>query len=169
MKHFSFSLVLFLSVSLFGCAPRDNRPADIPPLFPTVITIIQDGVPLQGASVVLIPDDGNRDWYVSGTTNTDGITEMMASSRWAGAPKGRYKVIVRKFESDPSRLPSLPEDADHAAREAHELAVSNERLNSYFVLEPVFADPVSTPLTLTVDGQTNETFDVGKAVRIIVR
>ena len=161
--------VLFLSVALIGCGPADNRPDGMPPLFPTTITVTQDGVPLVGASVVLIPDDGSRDWYVSGTTNESGIAEMMASSRWAGAPRGTYKVMVRKFETAPSRIAPLPDDADDAAREAHEVALSNERLNAYTVVAPIFTDPARTTLNLTVDGRTDTTFDVGEAVRVLVR
>ena len=169
MKRFHFSLILILSICLTGCGAGDGRPADMPRLFPTTITIVQDGVPLAGASVVLIPDDGSRDWYVSGATNESGVAEMVASSRWSGAPNGQYRVIVRKFESDASRIPPLPDDADEAARAAHEFRTAEERLNTYTLVESIFTDPARTPLTLTVDGVTNETLDVGAAVRNIVR
>jgi hypothetical protein len=169
MKHSHFVSVLFLSVALLGCGSGSNTPAGMPPLFSTAITIVQEGVPLAGASVVLIPDDGSQDWYVVGATDASGVAEMMASSRWSGSPKGKYKVIVRKFESDPSQITPVPDDADEAARNAYDRAVSNERLNSYVLVEPVFSDPDKTPLTLTVDGKTTETFDVGKAVKILTR
>jgi len=79
-----------------------------------------------------------------------------------GAPKGKYKVVVTKIETEPG-LPE-PDWNDLAAVERFNQS-SNQIRPSHNLVETVYGNVTSTTLELDVSGKTEQTFDVGKTVR----
>ena len=149
---------------LVGCSSSNPKPAGFPDTVPCVIAITQESVPLAGASVSLVPSDGAKDWLFSATTDESGNAKIFTYGRQAGAPKGKYKVVVIKTESDPSKF-TMPDESDTVALAQYYRNVENERLNSYTLIESVYTNADTTPLELEITGKTTETFDVGKKVR----
>jgi hypothetical protein len=154
-------------VFLTGCSESNPKPAGFPVTVPCVITMTQEGVPLEGAMVSLIPTDGAQDWLFSAITDASGNARIFTYGREAGAPKGKYKIIVTKTETNPSRF-TMPDESDTDAMARYHQNVGHERLNSYTLVESVYTDPNTTPLELEITGRTAETFDVGKKVRILL-
>jgi hypothetical protein len=95
---------LFLSVSLLfiiflsnGCGKPPNLPPDFPKVVPCEITVIQDGKPLEGAMVSLVPvgESGKYAKGCSGRTDAQGIASLMTYGQ-VGVPFGKYKVLISK-------------------------------------------------------------------------
>lgn len=153
-KHIAFLVVAFVLVTLGGCK-KDNRPEDLPPLFPCVVTITQEGVPLEGAAVSFAAVDGsNAKYRAVGTTNAEGKATMKTYS-FEGSPTGKFKVAVRKLV--------VEEGATTTNSDGEEVA-SNRK--EYQAVEQKFIDAKTTPHEIEITGDKNTveaTFDVGKA------
>ena len=55
------------------------------------------------AMISLVPEDaGLREWSISGTTDASGVATIHTNGDFAGAPAGKYKVVVRKSEVVPT-------------------------------------------------------------------
>ena len=151
-------------VLLAGCGQSSPKPDGFPQMVPCVLTITQEGAPLSSAMVTLIPADGAKDWQCSASTDQSGVAKMYTYGRAEGAPKGKFKVIVMKSETDPSKY-TMPNPDDSAAMEKYMQNTANEKLNSYSLVEAVYMDPDKTPLELEITGKTEQTLDVGKKVK----
>lgn len=143
-----FSLALFLGA---GCGQRPT-PSGFPGKFHSCeISIIQDGKPLRGAVVSLVPVDGSKSWGTSATTDQSGKAEMLTYLKWKGSPEGDFKVIVTKMISEED--PKKPE---------------GDGLFYYTVAEQ-YGNARTTPFAIKVDKPTKETFDVGASVKTLIR
>jgi hypothetical protein len=129
-----------------------------------MITLTQDGIPLAEAMVSLVPSDGAKDWLTSAFTDASGNAKIFTYGRAEGAPKGKYKVIVSKTESDPSKF-TMPDENDVSAMERYNQNVMGEHLHSYTLVETVYSNPGTTTLELEITGKTAQTFDVGKKIQ----
>ena len=56
----------------------------MPEPYPTVITIIQDGKPLEGASIVLASANGPNTWSASAVTDATGKASLKTLSKYDG-------------------------------------------------------------------------------------
>jgi len=150
MRLYSILLVasmLFLS----GCS-KQKLPDGMPKLMAVDLTIMQDGAPLDGAIVSLLPLDVNSRWNASGTTGKDGKAKMRTLAKYDGAAEGKYKVTVVKTYIEP-----LPP------------GLTQPEIRSYVLPPPVeyvhknFAVPKTTPLELEVGSKpVKQTFEVEK-------
>jgi len=94
----SSTALLFAAVFITGCW-GEPRPDGMPRLYPVSIIVTQEGVPLEEASVTLIPEDpANARWGPMGMTDGSGVAVMRTDGKYAGAPLGTYKVVVSKME-----------------------------------------------------------------------
>ena len=168
MTHKLLLTICFVVTGLVfhtGCSSAKPRPAGFPDTVSCIITITQEGSPLAGARVSLIPTDGAKDWLVSALTDGSGVGKVYTYGQFEGAPKGKYKVIVNKTESDPSQFTPPADESDSAAMAAFSRNVQNEKLNSYALVEAVYSTVGNTPHELEITGKTTQTFDVGKKVK----
>ena len=104
MKKTLLLLPLLLCVTLIiGCG-GPKRPPGMPPLKGCVLTIqYEDGSPVDKAMVSLAPEGEElRQWSISGTANASGVATIYTNGDFAGAPAGKYKVVVRKTEVVPT-------------------------------------------------------------------
>lgn len=150
----SFILSLaFLFLSSAGCS--ELRPEGMPKLHPVTITIIQDGKPLEGASVVLTPvEPANVKWFSGGETDSRGIVTPRVHGKYKGSPAGRYFVSVSKTETEPTPPEKL--DTDFVA-------------NSYNLIDPKFREsPELQEIEVVSSGKNAWTLDVGPTVRQLV-
>lgn len=150
-----FFLVLFLSFGLFfGCA-GEKKPDGFPELYLCVLTITQGNAPLANADVVLHPDSPElQAWSVGGTTDERGETILATQGKFEGAPKGAFTITVVKEER---------EEIDKTQPGERERDV--EIVAVYTLVDESFRSPETSPLKITIDGRTRETFDVGEPVR----
>jgi len=165
MQKFIVILLLSFSVTLFGCS---NRPSGMPALYPCKITVTQDGTPLADASVVLVnisDTEKGQAWAPMGKTDSSGVAVMMTNAQYNGAAAGKYRIIVDKTETEPSKL-GPPPATDSPEYEAWSEKSANEDLTQFSLVETVYSSS-ETPHEIDVGKGTNEkTVDVGKVVRI---
>jgi hypothetical protein len=163
-KFFHF-LSFVLTLPFLGCGDKNMATPDgFPKLFPCELTITQNGAPLAEASVQLSPDDGGKNWAAGGNTDSTGKVAIYTYGKWEGAPAGKFKVIVSKIISDPSKF-TPPAEETGPARDKYDENVSNEVLNSYQTVEKQYTVPNTTPLTIEITAACTQTFDVGKTVK----
>ena len=94
---FMFALALAF-VATLGCG-KNKKPADLPPLNPTTVTVTyDDGTPVDEATVALIQStkSGGRTWNLVGVTDATGSLIVKTDGTWDGAPEGEYNVMVTK-------------------------------------------------------------------------
>jgi len=70
----------------------------MPPLYPLVLTVTQDGKPLEDARISLFSEEGESTWTVGGTTDVNGRASLMTHGKYQGVPGGKYKVCIFKVE-----------------------------------------------------------------------
>ena len=151
MKHQSIFVAFVIAITLMGC--NKQRPDWLPELYPMTVIIMQDGKPLEGASVQLIPSDSGR-FAVSGITDAAGQAALTTSGKYPGAPSGQYKVIVTKTEIE--KIGPPPKDE-----------YSSQQIVEYHLVETQYGGRKTTPHEIEIISGKNEakTFDVGKKIR----
>jgi len=157
---FSLMALLLAMPVLTGCG--EKLPEGMPKLYPTMITITQEGEPLEGALIQLFPeDDSISQWGPSGLTNASGVVELRTNAKYKGAPLGNYKVTIIKRERDPHPHPEwagLPPEDPNSRRYVE----ISRALPVYDFVEPHFGSLARTPLRLEVTAdQKNHSIDAG--------
>ena len=153
-------LSLFLVLLLHaGCSKDDGRPADMPKLYPVSISIIQDGKPLDGATVTLVAKTPAVAQYGRSAGTTVAGTVSLRTYGYNGVPAGEHAVLVEKRVTEGGQ--EIIED---------ERVVGTRGGRIYQLVDTKFTTEASTPLSITVQekGKTSETFDVGAAVRVFL-
>jgi len=155
-------LSLFLALLLYtGCNRNDGRPADMPKLYPVTISIIQDGQPLDGATVTLIAKTPAVAQYgtSSGTTTATG-TATIRTYGYDGVPIGDYTVLVEKRVTEGER---------EIIQEGMGV-VGTIGGRVFQLVNTQFTAQATTPLSISVAERrgATETFDVGAAVRVFL-
>jgi hypothetical protein len=149
----SFFVWIFCCVCLVvaGCSNGNTtKPEGFPILYPVTLIMTQEGKPLTETTVTLIAEDQSMKWGTSGFSNAEGKIKLKTGG-FIGVPVGKFKIVVTKTVSE-GVLDSRDEAGDSKV---------------YTLVEKIYTDPLTTPLTLDVTAQTREfTLDVGKAVRI---
>ena len=169
---FSFiasSIVLLPATFLMtGCG--EKLPDGMPRLYPASITVTQEGEPLAGALVQLIPEDPvNSAWGPGGNTDASGVVVLQTNGRYRGAPLGKYRVTVTKMETDPHPNPEWMNAPSDSPEFRQNMEISR-RLRVYHLVDPQLRSTTDTPLRLEVTaGEKNYTIDVGEKVRVEAR
>ena len=147
-------LVLPVVCLLFlpGCGGQ-KLPDGMPKLTSVVLTVKQDGAPLEGAVVGLLPlDPANSRWNAGGVTDKNGQAKIRTLAQYDGAVPGKYKVTVVKTFVEP-----LPEGLTEAERRNYKGPPPVESVHKNY------AQKNTTPLDLEVGSSAvSETFEVEK-------
>ena len=136
-----------------GCGPKNTRPADLPDdMTPCVITVMQDGKPLEGASVELVYDTKMK-YTSSGSSDEKGEATIMTYG-FAGAQQGNAKILVTKLVTE-------------GAEEAAEYGEAGAMGQDFQTVDPKYGSADTTDLTVEI-GKSNvkQTVDVGESVHI---
>ena len=160
MKKYTIYSLLLLSLFCFSGCGGKKKPADLPPLYPVKLTVVQDGNPLEGATVSLIADGTNVRFTTAGVTDANGVATIKTDIDWPGAPVGKFKVCISKVVTPPEE----PSDASLSYEERR--AKAGARLaQTKSVVDSRFLRPRTTTLGIEVtESGVTETFDVGAAV-----
>lgn len=157
-------LFLLMINIFFGC--YQQLPHGIPKLYKTKITIVQDGKPLQGVSIIAINEDfGSSPWTAGGITNQAGIIELKTQGKYNGLPLGRYSITATKVETPADLVLPKNVNTDQEIRE-YDRILNEIQKNSFEVIDKKFRTQETTPLKIQVKPETNIfTFDLGISVR----
>ena len=152
-------LVVVLLVTSIACNKK-KKPVDLPPLYIVKLTVIQDGNPLEGATVSLIADGVNVRFTTAGVTDKNGVASIKTDAEWPGVPAGKYKICIKKLVLPPED----PADASLSFEERKAKAgARSDQTKS--VVDSKFLRPRTTPLSIEVTEQgVTETMDVGAVV-----
>lgn len=165
MKNLTYFLILTICATFLTACKKDSRPEGLPDLYPLSVKIIQDGAPLEGASVALISGDAAlMRWPSGGVTNAEGIA-VINTYGFDGAPVGSFKVTVTK---------TVEEGGAATEEEAAQAMIEGTANNAKMVdlVDPTYKFDSKTPFSIDVQAsQDNPTpeFDVGSAVHETVK
>ena len=158
--------VVFVTILLFfvSCS-KTQKPADLPELFPTTITIVQEGQPVEGATVNLLPVENSK-WFAGGKTDAQGVCHVRTQGKYDGAPGGKFNVVVYKTITLESATRKQPVPSDPVEATAYYKKVAQEE-QSFDHIDLKYKKPTTTDLKIDITpGKNAETFDVGKPVNI---
>ena len=159
-------MVVCFCLCLAGCGKKQKYPDGMPEPFPTVITITQEGQPLQGASIALIPMDSKNSWNAGGMTDASGKASLLTLTKYNGVVPGKYYVIITKRESDGSKYTQPDPETDPEGYAKFMRESMGEKIASYDLIDPKYGKISPTAETIDVaEGKNEKTIDVGKAVR----
>lgn len=164
MRNKLFALLGAVALSaVVGCG-GPKKPADLPELYPVKITVIQDGQPLEGASVMLNDPSLQVRFVMGGQTDAKGVAEIKTDAQFSGAPAGEFKVTIRKTTEPESAGEAPIDSAERAEWEAKQAELANQMADT---VDLKFGDMAQTPETITVGpGGVEKTVDVGEKVNI---
>jgi hypothetical protein len=129
-----------------------------------VVTL--DGKPVEGAVVTFYAiGDAKEGRQAQGETDKNGAFSLTTLKEGDGALPGEYKVVINKFvPTRPNlKIPNFPDTPDgKAARDDFMYRNFEEKGIPPFktALPAKYADSNSTPLTCTVTGKTEVTFEL---------
>ncbi|MDR1480396.1 MAG: hypothetical protein LBJ00_15780 [Planctomycetaceae bacterium] len=168
MKNFNFNVALIAIVCselliLSGCSK--SRPSDLPELVPVTLKITQEGKPLAGATVNLSATDPISVYTAAGSTDENGVCLLYTHGQYKGSPLGKFKVRVSRTEIIPKPTPRPKSAAEN------EVFMKNAKTNppkTYQFVEEVYTKAELTPLEIEITGAMEKSFDVGKAVKVVI-
>ena len=104
-----YLLTIIPALLVFGGCTKENRPDDMPPLYPVTITFTLDGQPLAGALVNLHTEDkAVEKWTIGSYTDENGKAIIVTHGQFRGSPAGKFKVCVKKSEIEGDSTPKEP-------------------------------------------------------------
>ncbi|MDR1964152.1 MAG: hypothetical protein LBQ50_10270 [Planctomycetaceae bacterium] len=153
---------------LTGCGSEKRaKPAGLPDLVPCVLTFVQEGTPIEGASIILRSSDPSFKWGVGGSTDAKGEVKLQTNGFYDGAPEGDYVITVSKIFSTGPPAPdsaTLPKSEEEQNKVYSEIRKKTKQMK---VVDPKFEQNETTPLKVTITkGKTYQSFDLGKPVNI---
>lgn len=168
LKYCGLILLACFYLCLGGCGKKQNLPDGMPKPYPTIITVIQEGKPLEGASIALIPVEASNSWNAGAVTDATGKAAIKTLNKYEGGVPGKYRIVITKRESDKSKFTSPPDQQTDPQGYAKFIQDSmREKLDSYDLIDPKFGK-ISDDAELMIDvveSKNEKTIDVGKAVR----
>lgn len=131
----------------------------MPKLYPCTIIVMQEGKPLEGASVSLMPMDSNSRWSAGGVTDSKGKAQISVHGKYTGVAPGRYHLCINKIEVEPIDLEKYPRKA----------GTETPTPDIYDLIAPKFGNlETAQEVEVVTDGKNEWTVDVGSAVRVLV-
>lgn len=151
-------MFIALAAATAGCGVVRKKPANLPPLIPLAVTVLQQGIPVPDAFVRLLPIDASMPWSCGATTDANGVATIKTIGEFTGVPEGAYKVLITKLET-PKTTGNDPLNLSVPSR--------RQRTESVNLIDPRYGLPNVTPLEVHVaKGSPAASFDVGPPVRV---
>jgi hypothetical protein len=156
---FSIALIAFI-----GCG--EKLPADLPKLYPTTLTVVQENQPLGDAIVQVTAKDRNSKWSATGITNASGVVELDTQGKYKGVPEGIYSVVVTKTFTETPKYAGQSQPKDVSYEEWQKMLAADVS-KSYNLVDLKFGSLETTTLEIkiTPSGNNNQKIDVGKSIR----
>jgi hypothetical protein len=159
MYKYFVSIIVVLPI-FYGCS-GERLPPDLPKLYPVTLTIVQDGQPLGGASVVVVNEDyASSPWAAGGVTNEQGKVKLRTEGKYSGAPAGKYKVTIAKTEVPEIELPEDSSSPEYNKK------IKEIQDKMFYLVEDKFTKLDTTPLRIEITPSAkNFELDVSPVVR----
>lgn len=134
-----------------GCS---RRPADMPPLYPCTVTVINAGTPIADVQIILEPVAGSQTVTVTGKTDATGVATIRSQRLGAayvetGAPAGSFHVSALK----PPKW-----DGEKTADQC--LAMSPEEQKAYVAAYNEAMDKLPREVPVSLAGSDRQPLDV---------
>lgn len=140
---------------LIGCS-GEKRPEGLPKLYPCTITVLQEGKPLENASIDLIMKNGFCKWPIAGTTDSAGVAELRTYGLYKGVPSGTFSVSIEKREPESK----LEQQFDPSRKTAP------KPIKVFSYVDQKYTNVKTTPLEITVEEKAaKKEFDLGKPIK----
>lgn len=152
-----FLTSLLIIVAVVGCNKKGQRPADLPDdMTPCVITVTQEGQPVEGATVAFEYETPVKYATSSNASNEKGEA-IMVTYGFPGAQQGKAKVVIKKLVTE-------------GGGDSEEYGEAGSIGQDFNTIDPKYGSVDTTDLTIEI-GKENvaQTFDVGPAVHIPVK
>ena len=157
-QHF-YPLLIVLAIFVCGGCSKENRPRDLPPLFPITLTFLLDGQPLDNAMVMFYTENqAIAKWTVGGITDAEGKAIIVTHGQFHGVPAGTFKVCVSKRV-----FPDEPDENVVASIVGSEIRPMGKMPVPIDHVDPLFCKPENTPLKIEIAPQKKmmaQTFNV---------
>jgi hypothetical protein len=105
-----------LALSALLCVSCSSQKADVPKTYSASIKITQNGTPVEGATVTLVPKEATGRG-ASGLTNASGVAQMALPGLTEGVVPGDYWVGVSKVKGEAADASMTPEQFYQAQEE----------------------------------------------------
>jgi hypothetical protein len=160
-----FFLLACVCVLAGGCG--EKLPPGMPKPYPVTITITQEGAPLEGASISLIPADSANSWSAVGLTDESGKAAFKTAGEYKGVVPGKYYAIVSKCEVLEKAIAVTTGQSVEMNAGLGSGSTESRVISGYDLIDPKFSQFSSQAETIEVQAGKNEkTIEVGPAVRI---
>jgi len=158
---------MFFLLLFAGCGGGVQLPEGMPQPQPTTITITQEGKPLAGASVALIPADAALSkWNAGAITDSSGNAHIKTLQKYDGVVPGKFMIIITKTESDESKLTAPDPNSDPEGYSKYMAESQKEKIASYNLIDPKYSKSTTPEKIEIVQGKNEKTIEVGPAVRV---
>ncbi|MDR1483708.1 MAG: hypothetical protein LBT09_02675 [Planctomycetaceae bacterium] len=160
---FFFSAIALIAFS--GCG--EKLPPDLPKLHSTILTVVQEGKPLDDASVQLIPKGFDSKWSANGVTDKSGKVEFYTHGKYKGVAEGTYRVVVQKTFTEEPKYAGQVHPPEGVSYEKWQQMLASDKPQSYNLVDLKFGSRDSSPLEIVVDPDSKKerSIDVGKSIR----
>lgn len=158
-KYHSITIVASCLLLVAGCSQR--VPDGFPKIYPVALHVMQEGKPLERASILLRSADQSSEWAIGGVTDDSGNTTLWTHGKYRGAPAGKFKVVVSKVvnEGEQEYLDALDRQDTATARKID--------VKSFSLVEDQYDSEETTPLEIEITPKTRTLeIDAGLPVRI---
>lgn len=150
-KFAAAAILLTITAFLAGCGPR--RPDFLPDTFPTTVTVVDGGSPVEGVTVTLFRAEALPNVTVYGVTDSSGATKiasMAGGNNFDGAPAGEYTVICNKkiTEAIPNEILVTPGDSPAEIKKKGEAMKAFK--DEHRVVPEILEKQATSPIQLTV-------------------
>jgi hypothetical protein len=168
LKWLLLMIPLLILICFNGCGNEREQPKGMPKLYRCTLCFTQENVPLADAVVSLYSVSQTFSWTIGGRTDENGTAEIFTDAYFKGAPEGDFKIVVRKSEIVTPKPPDvLPQNDDEISKIFDNI---NRNTHEYSLVDVQFTNVKNSPLTLTIKkSKNNETFELGKKVRVKIR
>ncbi len=155
------ALMLLTAAVLFVGCKGEPRPDGMPNLVPCTVVITQNNAPLEGASIELYSKGESCPWPITGKTDAEGKANLVTYGKFQGAPKGTFTVVVEKTAIE-------NEEEYKKAYDENGRPTTNKKFNVLSFVDKKYKTKESSSLEIKIEGKTEQTFDVGAPVKIVV-
>jgi hypothetical protein len=149
--YYCIGIILILC-TLNGCWSQ-NVPEGLPKLYQCTLTLYINNIPLDDATVMIIPIEPEKSiWVAGGVSNSHGMVKPMIQGKYSGVPEGKFKVTVtkRKIEIDEQKVADILKQEKKMEERTVRAVIAKNASETINLVHPNCAQIHTTPLEIEV-------------------